>query len=461
MESNTSQGHAALMNGSDAVNSSATALWVNDEQLRDVDIERRVEPTSEKLSSETPQNEPKPPAPDPNIVTWDGPDDPENPMNFSAARKGLITMTMASLTFVITLASSIQSPGTPQVAKKFGVSLEGFAFGPLIWGPASEYYGRRIPLLTGFFIFTLFQIPTAVAQNLYTIFICRFFAGTAGGAPLAVVGGALADMYSPVSRGIAICFFASATKRKFETKNWALRGAIDEHPTETRDLIRRYLFKPYIMLATEPILLLLTIYMGFVYSLLYLFFEAYPISFEEQRGWNAGVGALPFLGILVGVLVGATLIILETKYVFAPSFIKTGRVTPEDRLPSMILGAFLLPIGLFMFAWTSNPHIPWPPQVIGGGFIGAGILMIFLQSMNYIIDVYMMNANSGIAANTLVRSFMGAGFIMFASAMFHNLGVPWATSLLGFLSILLIPVPIAFYRYGKTIRSWSKFSPKL
>lgn len=48
------------------------------------------------------------------------------------------------------------------------------------------------------------------------------------------------------------------------------------------------------------------------------------------------------------------------------------------RIP-MIVGAFLLPIGLFWFAWTSNPHISWVPQVIAGIPIGAGILMIFLQ----------------------------------------------------------------------------------
>jgi len=213
------------------------------------------------------------------------------------------------------------------------------------------------------------------------------------------------------------------------------------------------------MLFTEPILLLLTLYMGFVYALLYLFFESYPISFQEDRGWSPGVGALPFLGILVGAVIGMCIIIYETKTFFARSLARNGKVIPEARLPSMILGAFFLPIGLFMFAWTSNPHIPWPPQVVAGGFIGAGLLMIFLQSLNYIIDCYLMHAASGIAANAVVRSFMGAGFIMFASAMYHNLGVAWATSLLGFLSIALIPVPICFYVFGHKIRSWSRFSP--
>ena len=112
---------------------------------------------------------------------------------------------------------------------------------------------------------------------------------------------------------------------------------------------------------------------------------------------------------------------IVTKTRFARKLEKHGRVIPEERLPPMIMGAFLLPIGLFWFAWTSSPHITWVPQVISGIFIGWGILMIFLQGLNYIIDVYMRHANSAIAANTLLRSLAGAGFPLFATAMYHTL----------------------------------------
>lgn len=70
-----------------------------------------------------------------------------------------------------------------------------------------------------------------------------------------------------------------------------------------------------------------------------------------------------------------------------------------------------------------------------------------------------MHANSAIAANTIVRSFMAAGFPLFALGMYHNLGVPWATSLLGFLSAALAPVPVLFWIYGEKIRKMSRFSP--
>lgn len=82
-----------------------------------------------------------------------------------------------------------------------------------------------------------------------------------------------------------------------------------------------------------------------------------------------------------------------------------------------------------------------------------------MQGLNYLIDVYMWHANSAIAANTLLRSLAGAGFPLFAVQMYHKLGVDWASSLLGFLCIAMIPAPIGFYFYGKKIRAMSKFSP--
>ena len=125
----------------------------------------------------------------------------------------------------------------------------------------------------------------------------------------------------------------------------------------------------------------------------------------------------------------------------------------------MIAGAVALPIGLFWFGWTSFPSIsPWP-QIIAGVPIGFSMIVITLQGMNYVVDCYTLNANSALAAMTFVRCCFGAGFPLFASAMFHNLGVPWATSTLAFISVAAVPVPILFYKFGAKIRSFSKYVP--
>lgn len=480
-------------------------------------------------SAHGPQIPEKPADKDPNLVEWDGPDDPENPQNFSRGRKWLITVTMSLMTVWITFASSVFSTATTVTAKEFNVSTEvmvlgtsltvfGFALGPLCWAPMSELYGRRIPLFSGYAIFAIFQIPVAVATNLQQIMIFRFLIGVFGCSPLAVVGGAMADIWDPVDRAVAIAMFSGATflgptmgpiiggfitdsylgwrwtawitlipsaffgllaliivpetygpkllqeraaRLRLETKNWALHSFLDEHRPTWGDIANKYLLRPFQMLVLEPILLFITLYLALIYGILYLFFEAYPISFGEVRGWkHEGVAALPFIGIMIGVIMGISLIIYTTKTRFARKLAKHGRVVPEERLVPMMIASVLLPIGLFWFGWTSKKEISWVPQVIAGVPIGMGILVIFMQGLNYIIDVYMMFANSAIAANTLVRSTLGGAFPLFAAQMYENLGVDWASSVLGFVTVAMIPIPILFFFYGARIRAMSRFSPK-
>lgn len=196
---------------------------------------------------------------------------------------------------------------------------------------------------------------------------------------------------------------------------------------------------------------------GLTYRLgvIYLCFEAFPISFGEDRHWSPGVASLPFLSVLIGALLGALLIALTTRTRLAPDP-SQGRMQ-EARLPLMAVGGASMSIGLFWFAWTSFPSIsPWP-QIISGAPVGFGLMLIILQGMNYIIDCYTIYANSALAANTSVRYALAAGFPLFATGMYHNLGVQWATSALAFISLALVPVPILFWIYGAKIRSMSRY----
>ncbi|KMU77987.1 benomyl/methotrexate resistance protein [Coccidioides immitis RMSCC 3703] len=418
---------------------------------------------------------------DSNLVDWDGPSDPENPMNWGLAKKWYITMMMSAMTFCITFSSSVFSQATAVTAKVYGVSTEvttlatsfvvlGFALGPLVFGPLSELYGRPRPLFVGFIISAIFQIPVAVAQNIETILICRFFIGMFGSAAMAIVGGVLVDLWGPAAfvcsrylKTSAHCYCSAALLVFLkETGNPALRTALDDARPTMQDIFSKYFSRPLKMLVLEPILLLITLYLAITYGILYLFFFAYPISFQEVRGWkHPGVAALPFIGLFIGILAGCMFVVYFTRTRFARKMREAGSVVPEERLPPMIAAAFILPAGLFWFSWTSSPTISWVPQVISGIPTGFGIIVIFLQGLNYLTDIYMMFTNSAFAANTLVRSGFGAAFPLFAAQMFHKLGVRWAGSLLGFLTVAMIPVPMLFYVYGNKIRAMSRFSPKL
>lgn len=174
-----------------------------------------------------------------------------------------------------------------------------------------------------------------------------------------------------------------AKERRAETKNWAFHATAEENVVSLRDMMTRYLLRPFQMLALEPILLLVTLYMGFIYGFLYICFVAYPISFQEERGWNHGVGALPFIAMMCGVFVGCIIIIIFSLSRHRAIIRRTGSVNPEERLIPMAIGGILLPLGMFWFGWTSSPRITWVPQVISGSFLGAGVLLIFLQVRSY------------------------------------------------------------------------------
>lgn len=96
---------------------------------------------------------------------------------------------------------------------------------------------------------------------------------------------------------------------------------------------------------------------------------------------------------------------------------------------------------------------------ISGILTGFGLLSIFLQVLNYLVDAYLVFAASAIAGNTVLRSFCGAGFPLFARQMFKGLGIQWASTLLGCVAVLLAPIPFVFYRYGEKIRQRSSYGP--
>lgn len=68
-----------------------------------------------------------------------------------------------------------------------------------------------------------------------------------------------------------------------------------------------------------------------------------------------------------------------------------------------------------------------------------------------------MYAASAIAANTELRSLVGAFLPLAGTPMYDSLGLGWGNSLLGFLCIVMIPVPIIFNRFGKRLRKMEKF----
>jgi DHA1 family multidrug resistance protein-like MFS transporter len=393
----------------------------------------------------------------------------------------------------------------------------GFAIGPTFWAPLSELRGRRLPLVISMFGFSIFQVAVASAKDLQTILLCRFWGGIFGACPLAVVAAVFSDMFDNRTRGLAITLFSmtvftgpllapfiggfivdsylgwrwtewlvaimgfvaffldlffleetyppvilisKAAELRRRTKNWGIHAKQEEIEVDFRELITKNFSRPLRLLVTEPIVLLLSIYMAFIYGLLYLFLTAYPIVFQQIHGMTGGVGGLPYFGMVIGMLFAGIYIALTQPSYNRKLIANNGIPVPEWRLPPVMIGGLSFAGGLFWFGWSGyKSDIHWIVPTLSGLLTGFGLLSIFLQSLNYLVDAYLMFAASAIAANTFLRSLAGAGFPLFSQYMFKALGVNWAGTLLGCVALLLVPIPVGFYYYGERLRMKSAFAP--
>lgn len=225
-----------------------------------------------------------------------------------------------------------------------------------------------------------------------------------------------------------------------------------------KEQIKRALFRPWVLLFGEPIVLLLSIYIAIVYGTLYLLFAAFPIVFQQHRGWSQGVGGLAFIGVAVGMMAGVVYAMVDNKRYARVAAAHNGNAPPEARLPPAIVGSVLLPVGLFWFAWTNGNNIHWIVPIIASGFFAAGLVLVFLALLTYLIDSYTVFAASVLAANSVLRSLFGAAFPLFTTYMYKDLGIHWASTIPAFLALACVPAPLLFYKYGGRIRMKCKYA---
>ena len=429
-------------------------------------------------------------------------------------------------------AGSISS-GAMEIQKEFHVSSEittlalslyvlGFAVGPVLLAPLSEFFGRQPVYIVSWFVLFIFQLPVALAPNIGTILVSRFIGGFAGGAPLTNTGGTVSDLWTrnesgwpmavyglsstlgpplalvmsgyiglnlgwrwifwvlmaitgvfwvllvlkiPETRHTIILQKKTKRVRKVMRKEGlkAADSITDANADERKGLHQLFaitLTRPFHFLFTEPITFFAAVYNGFLYGLVYLFNEAFPLVFGPGKGhgFNGGEQGLSFLGLCIGPIIAFLFYPLQERYYLRRVAENEGKGVPEARMWMARLGALFIPISLFWFGWTSYPSVHWIVPIIASAMFGAGIYIIILSILNYVVDSYQTYSASALAGVILVRNIVGAGFPLFASQMYNKLGYEWASSLLGFIAILLVPIPFIFFYRGEIIRLRSRWA---
>ncbi|KAK5129609.1 hypothetical protein LTR08_003040 [Meristemomyces frigidus] len=447
-----------------------------------------------------------------------------NPQNWPTWYKAVIIFVMSYGTTCVALYSTSYTSAIPGIQAEFGITdtegilgvttyMFGIAAGAVTLAPLSEMFGRRPVYVVAFFLFVVFVIPCAVAKNIETILVTRFFGAFCAAAMISNAPGTVNDIIDEQHRALAFSIWSIGPMNGpvigpvvggfvyqylgWRWTNWVvaiaagaawimvslvvetyapaiLRKRAAKIRQETGDdrwwsryddkqsllpLLKINLSRPFTMTVTEPILIFWDLYIALVYGVLYLCFVAYPIIFTDLRGWSPGMSGLAFCGIGVGsmtVILGEPLIRRMIAAHKPDPESETGDPPPEAMVSVVCIAAVLIPVGEIWFAWTGTPNIHWIVPILAGIPFGMGNCAVFIYATNYLVSSYDIYAASALAGNAVLRSIMGAVMPLAGAAMYSSLGPHWAGTLLAILEAICIPIPFIFYRYGWKIRQKSK-----
>ncbi|KAJ5231756.1 uncharacterized protein N7469_006344 [Penicillium citrinum] len=450
--------------------------------------------------------------------SWE--DDPENPYNWSTQAKIRQVLMMASAAFTTSVGVSILSPAHTQFMEEFGVGstvailplslyVLALGLGPVVGGPLSETIGRYPVYLGTVILGCLFTLGAGFSHTFAGVCVLRFLAGFCFAPSLAIAGGTINETFKPVKRAIpstifiltpflgpglgpvigsfvvnrkgwrwtqwTMIFFGiftiivtlfgketfhSVIKRRLAKKHGQQLPSSPPLSSKLRLFVTIALFRPIQMLFTEPIVSFVCLYVACEFATLFSFFAAFPLVFQGVYGFGIEESGLVFLSLVVGCLLGALTVLLCDVFLYRPRAVKLPglHIPPEYRLYPAMIGSIGLPIGLFWFAWTSRIDVSWASPVVAIMVFAWGNLCVFVSTTQYIVDTYHgLTVASVMSANSLARYGLAAAFPLFTIQMYTRLGIGWASSLLGFIAVALLPVPWLFFLNGKKLRELSKF----
>ncbi|KAL4977330.1 putative MFS transporter [Aspergillus desertorum] len=484
------------------------------------------EPAAELASVAVPDNKNAAPARDPNLVSWNGPDDPEHPKNWSKFRKWTSIVPMSLFNFLSSMSSATMAPALTRIHDDLGFSstylsilsltvfLLGSAFIPLITAPLSEVFGRSLVLQSMNLLYIIFNTLCGAANTPNQLIAFRFLAGIGGAGPFAIGSGINADLFKPHERGQAIALFTLAPllgivigpiaggflvqyvnwrwcfyvvsivggatqllglpffretyapvllqrrckKLKKSTRNPALYTEHDS--TSLPQLLRVSLTRPFKLLFTQPVVQVWSLYCAFLWGILYLLIATFPDVWTVIYGERISIGSINYISLFIGMGVASQLGTRLADKIYRRLCAKNGgRGLPEHRLPVLLVGAVLVPIGLLWYGWSARSSIHWIMPNIGAAIYSAGTLVEVLCVTGYIIDTYQKYAASAMAAIFVLRSILAVVLPLAAPSLYDNLGFGWGNTLLALIAIFIgIPAPILLWYYGPALRHRSPYA---
>jgi hypothetical protein len=167
--------------------------------------------------------------------------------------------------------------------------------------------------------------------------------------------------------------------------------------------------------------LLLNLWTSVILGSLYLAFQAFPIIFGQIHHFNMQTTGLSFLGIGIGIIIAVPLCVWCNRGVTRNAKARGHTQLPiEDRLILAQIGGILVPLGLWILAFTTYPNVHWIAPIIASMIFGMGLYMVFVSVFTYLVVAYRPIAASAMASNSAMRYGFAAAFPLYVILIFSQ-----------------------------------------
>lgn len=133
---------------------------------------------------------------------------------------------------------------------------------------------------------------------------------------------------------------------------------------------------PFMICIKDPAVLFTNVYTSIIYGIYYSFFEAFPLAYIGDYGFNIGELGIVYTCIIVGCIIGIIIYCGYQRLYLEPDIKKRGLRAQEHRLVPALFAVWLLPLGLFWFGWTARSSIHWIVSIIGITLFAIGSFVL-------------------------------------------------------------------------------------
>lgn len=218
---------------------------------------------------------------------------------------------------------------------------------------------------------------------------------------------------------------------------------------------RLNLTRPIMLLWKRPIVQVLAFLTALNFGTYCVTLSTFAVLWIDQYQQTPLISSLHYLAIAIGSTTASQGGGFLTDRIWRWLREKRGgTATPEFRVPLMIPGTVLMPVGLLWYGWSAERQMSWVMVDVGVVVFSVGSFVWAQALQAYLLDEFTQHAASANAASRMLSYCLGFAFPIFAPQLYQKLGYGWGNSLLALIAIVFgWPSPFLLWQFGRRLRS--------